>query len=259
MTLVSKRATFYQQSEKPIERELAFALNPLCHTTRDPSVGSGIAVFYGVTAGYLDFFRQVVREKRPYVYIDNGYFNSKWHGGAHYRLTRNAPQHLGSGAYPTDRWRALGIELQPWRRTGSHVLVACQSEFWYVRHGTTMRTWCDYVRAKLALHTTRPIVFSYKPVKGAVGLPSKHGLAGCWAVVTHSSNVAVDAIVAGVPAITLNECAASAMSRPDIGFIENLHYPEDVVRYEWACNLAANQWTVNEIRDGMADHLFKEA
>lgn len=255
---MSKPATLYVQSGKPIERELANALLPKCKIEMQPCEPTGISVWYGVTQGFLPLWQKVLREKNSYVYIDNGYFQSKWHGGSYYKVTRDAMQHLGYGAYPSKRWDALDIPIKPWRRTGEHVLLACQTDFWYRRHGTTFADWVRTTTEELRKYTRRPIVVRHKPVKGVREPPISEAFENCWAVVTHTSNVAVDAVVAGVPVIALAECAASCMGRPDAMFIESLLYPDDELRYTWACNLAANQWTVDEVRAGAADHLFKE-
>ena len=53
------------------------------------------AVFYGVDPVTLHIWKRVVEGARPYVYIDNGYFNSKWKGGDFYRITAGAMQHQG--------------------------------------------------------------------------------------------------------------------------------------------------------------------
>ena len=67
-------------------------------------------------------------------------------------------------------------------------------------------------------------------------------LKDCHAVVVHSSNVAVDALLAGVPVFCTVPCAAYRMGYADLSKIESPLYPDD--REQWAWNLADQQWTL---------------
>lgn len=220
-------------------------------TERLELVAGRPAVFYGVDQKTLTLWREVQRAGHPYFYIDNGYFRSKWQGGDYYRVTRNAPQCSGLGESDGKRWAALGIEIQSWRRSGSHVLIACQSDFWHERHGHgSAAAFADKVTAALRAFTGRPIVVRKKPLKGASEPPLQEALAGCWAVVTHSSMVALEAIISGVPAFTTAKSAFSPVTFSGVGEIESPFYPED--RQGWVESLADNQWTIAEIRNGTA-------
>jgi hypothetical protein len=53
-----------------------------------------------------------------------------------------------------------------------------------------------------------------------------------------------------VPAIALGPCAARAMGGGELRDFEIPPMPDG--RADWAARLAAKQWTVEEIRDGVA-------
>jgi len=221
-------------------------------TTRLEYVPGRPAVFYGVDRLTIDLWRKVQSLKAPYWYIDNGYFLSKWQGGPYLRITKNAPQHSGLGDSDGARWKALGLKFKPWRVKGAnqHVLVACQSEWWHERHGEPLDKWIERVKAELAKNCWRPVVIRQKPFK-TKEQPLADQLKDCWAVVTHSSMVAADALMAGVPIFATDSAnALRYMGRIMLALIEQPFYPEN--REQWGRVLADNQWTPKEIRSGMA-------
>ena len=80
---------------------------------------------FGYLRGLLPTLRQAQREGRTWYYADNGYFRPGRRVSDHgyYRVTRNAMQHDGTGKASPERWRSWACEIQPWRTTGSHVVV----------------------------------------------------------------------------------------------------------------------------------------
>ncbi len=209
------------------------------------------AVFYGVDRQTLQLWREVSQSGHPYFYVDNGYFRSKWQGGDHFRITRDAPQCSGLGESTGDRWRALGLQIQPWRRKGTVIMIACQSDFWHERHGHgSAAQFAEKTRIALRQFTERPIMIRAKPVKGHSEPPLLQALNNCWAVVTHSSMVALEGLLCGVPAFTTAPSALTPVTSAGVGSIEAPTYPNDLER--WAGVLADNQWSMKEIRDGTA-------
>jgi hypothetical protein len=110
--------------------------------------------------------------------------------------------------------------------------------------------WLDKVLSALAASTDRPIVVRDKPLRNPDMPPFEEALKTAWAVVCHSSRVANEAILAGVPAFVTAPCAALPVAGTDLTKIEDPHRPDG--REEWAAWLAANQWTVPEIVSGRA-------
>jgi len=210
------------------------------------------AVLYGMAPQTTALWQEILRTEHPYWYVDNGYMKSKWHGGDYYRITRNAPQHSGLGESNGERFRALGIPIAPWRIDGHHILIACQSDLWHeLNCGMNAAQYAERVTAELRRYTQRPITVRHKPRGGNAEAYSLTGeLRNCWAVVTHSSMVALEAVLAGVPAFVLAQCAISPMASRDLVSIESPIHPTD--RERWAGVLADNQWSLPEIRDGTA-------
>lgn len=210
----------------------------------------GPAAFYGVEPPTLQAWKDVQAAGETFWYVDNGYFRSTYQGGNYFRITKNAEQHTGIGQSDGRRFAELGIEIQPWRE-GEEILIALQTDWWYERHGLTRQRWLDDVLARVS-GTGRKIRIRGKPVRGHKEPPLAADLKRAWCVIAYSSNVAVDALMAGIPAFctcpgsagyTLSGCFLSS------GGLAPYRSPH---RREWAEVLADNQWTVEEIRSGLA-------
>lgn len=206
----------------------------------------GDAALYGILRGCGEIYKRAMMLGRNVHYIDHGYINFKGHQDktSYYRIARNGRQSVidPDHNWPSDRFEKLGVELKPWRKSGRHVLVIPLTEAIAKFHKLESSKWlADTVRT-ITHHTERPILT--KP-KGEGQL--EQALADCWCVVTHSSNVAVDALIEGVPVITLGESTACqlAWNFPDI---ERPYYPE---RDGWAHGVAYQQWTLSEMRRGV--------
>jgi hypothetical protein len=228
----------------------AFASGSGAEITNKLQLTDGIAVLWGVDKATLPLWNEIQRTKHQFIYVDNGYFRSKWQGGDHYRITVNAEQHSGVGSSNGERWKRLDIQIKPWRRDGKHILIACQSDFWHERHGHgSAAGFSANVTRALRQFTDRLIVSRMKPIGVHKEPPLSESLKDCWAVVTHSSMVALEAMLQGIPAFVLAKCALSPVSLSDLSKIETPVYPE---LEHWAAVLADNQWTLNEIRNGTA-------
>jgi hypothetical protein len=190
-------------------------------------------------------------------------------GTVPFSLGRPCGETAGLAGAPPDMTRlaALGIAVRDWRRAGElgdAVLIALQSPYWYLRHDTTLGAWFDTTLAEIRRVTDRPVLVRCKArfaaetwvALGAEAIRVRADqpadvaadLARAWCVVTHSSAVAVDAILAGIPAFVTHPCAASMMASGKLADIEAPGCMHGV--QHWAAWLAANQWTLDEMRRG---------
>lgn len=181
------------------------------------------------------------RARQAFYYGDHAYFAR----GIYYRITKNAYQHSGVGDSDGRRLDVLGIAPKKWKKNGSSIIVCPQSDAYHARMGQP--NWLEETLAKLAANSDRPIKVRRK--RGAHRTLAQD-LENAWCVVVHTSNAAVEAVLAGVPAICTGDCAGSRMSLTDPGSVEYPIYPSG--RLRWAGVLADNQWTLAEIASGMA-------
>ncbi len=211
----------------------------------------GPAFFYGWTAHSVPLMEQCRREGHDWYYADNAYYFGR---GAYFRVTRNALMHDGGGIAGQERLARFGIEIKPWRAHGDHVLVTTQSDLFYrQRLGIARDAWTAGVVRALERTTKRDVRVCHKPEAKASGnAPAaasfEASLKGAHALVTHSSATAVKALIEGVPVFCIGVCMASIMGLDDLSRIESPVTPGG--REQWLRNLAANQWTREEMRNG---------
>lgn len=196
----------------------------------------GAAAFYGVRPQWAHLWAQAKAEGRDWWYLDNGFI-----GPGRFRIARNAVQAAQCRPDPA-RLADLGIAITPWRRSGRHVLVCLQSDEFMA----TVAGFSGDIAAAVCDQTDRPVRVRRKGNQR----PLAADLADCWCVVTWASNAAVEAILAGIPAIVLGESAAAPMAGDGLDQIDAP--PTPAGREEWAAGLAASQWTLEEIATGKA-------
>jgi hypothetical protein len=183
------------------------------------------------------------------------------------------------------RWQQLkqdiGLELQPWRTKGDHVLLCLQRNGGWSMGAVTTIEWALTTIRTLRQYTTRPIRIRPHPGdKGAAGdcariikmcaiskidristsLPGSDLVADlrkCWAVVNHNSSPAVGAAIEGVPVFVTDpsrsQCADIANT--DLADIERPNTPDP---QPWVERLAQFHWCHDEIVNGTAWNHMKQ-
>lgn len=202
------------------------------------------------------------------------------------RLYRNDPFHhyrIGLGGFGDDgglalaghappRWQALSAQLdippvKPWRRDGRHVLIAGQVPGDASLRGIDIHDWILRSCTELRNLTDRPLVVRLHPLaRGAdmvqlahrlaalgvtladVNSPMAESLENAWAVVTYSSGAAIDALLAGIPAIAMSP-ASFAWEVTDHTLASAVS-PTLHDREPWLERLAAIHWSEEELASG---------
>ena len=178
--------------------------------------------------------------------------------------------------------------LKPYRKTGSHILYPLQMPYETNSPGINSFEAAQYDLINLRRYTSRPIVITVKPAMirdkilrkwakeknptenqiiygflkklceklnikiydtyQTTGKDSYSLLIDCWCVVCQSGTFSVDAVAAGVPAITLSP---SNFMHPicshELSEVEN---PKMLDRVPWLSRLAYCQWTLAEAKNG---------
>lgn len=179
---------------------------------------------------------------RTWYYGDHAFFGRH----QYYRCARNAMQASGlEGDDSPARFNAFGIPIREWRKAGSHILLCPNSDSFLKRYGAP--DWINQTVKALQVRTDRTIRIRWKT--DADRRPLAEDLKDCWAVVTFTSNSAVEAVLAGVPAFCTAQCAGSAMGSANLQEIETPLMPDG--RLAWASRLANHQWTFAEMASGM--------
>lgn len=236
----------------PVIRAFANSVRaPLYYAEDEVRARTGIAVVWGVLRGSDRVMRLAREAGHDFLYIDHAYF-SRGHG-LNYRITRNAYEAGRVRQCPDDRISRLPIAVQPWRKSGSSVLVCPPTEYFMEAHDC--QGWLENTLRILKCSTDRPIIIRTKPKPGEAIEPLDAAFARTFAIVTHSSNIAVEAVVAGVPVFVSQASAAAPMGQTDVSLIEQPVYPE---RYHWLAHLGYSQFSFEEIGNGTAWKILQE-
>lgn len=185
-------------------------------------------------------------ENQRTFYVDHAYLKRF----TYYRMTINALQHNGIGYDDPTRFSKLNIKIMPWRKKGDKILVCPPDRIFADLIGLNVAVWLTDVIATLKQNTDRKIVIRTRHSS----VPLQKHIRDSYAVVTHMSNIAVDAIIDGVPVFLTGESAASPMALSDLTKIEEPNYPDN--RRQWASVLANNQWTPDEIASGLCKRML---
>lgn len=200
----------------------------------------------GLQHGSLELMQQVLAAGEPYVFFDRAYFGGG-PGSNRLRAVPSAYQKHWLERWPDDRLKALGVEVQPWRNRGRHVLLVPPGDA--IENLFGIPGWGRYMEDRLRAAFEGEVIVSRK----GLGKPAAEYFQDCWAVVTYTSNVAVEALVAGIPCFVDSKSAAAPMAAALEHLeerIENPPMPDG--REGWAASLAYGQFTVDEIASGYA-------
>lgn len=210
-----------------------------------------IPVVWGVLRGSDQIVARAESQNLPFYYVDHAYFD-RGHGRS-YRISLSRYEAGPVRRCPDDRLRNLNLTIEPWRKSGRTIMVCPPTEYFAAAHGCP--NWLDETLTRLRTETDRPIVVRSKPAPGEPFVPLKEALADTHAVVTHSSNVAVEAACLGIPVFVAPTSAAAPIGCTDLARIEQPRYPN---REGWLAHLAYSQFTLEEFASGLAWSIMRD-
>jgi len=169
------------------------------------------------------------------------------------------------------RWPLFKHTFKPWKQTGDNIIILGQhhaSEQW--NGMPSMNVWFEQQINEIRKHTTRPIQirshprnpinFNFAKYKD-VGLAPpvmdsntiddtnfKDTLKDAWAVINHSSNPAMEAVINGIPVFVSADSLCYDVGNHSLTHINNPKMPD---RQEWANKLSYTEWFENEIEVGL--------
>lgn len=142
--------------------------------------------------------------------------------------------------------------MKPWNPDGEYIVIMGQVPGDMSLMGYDMTGYYEQIATRLAGIYGRPVFFRPHPVGRnfdpripVIGGTLDEVLANAFLVVAYNSNSTVDAVVNGIPAITLD---AGGMARDVTG--HNLSDRIMPDRTRWAARLAHCQWSPEEIDNG---------
>lgn len=150
--------------------------------------------------------------------------------------------------------------LKPWNKNGKNILLCPPSKKISDLYKFNLEDWINRITKKIRKFSDREIIIRRKPLSRKVRTHYDTIQSALdqdiFILVTFNSISAVDAIIHGIPTLTLGKNAASNLSIQNIEDIENPIYPE---RKKWLHNLSYHQFHLDEIKNGIAwNYLEKE-
>lgn len=213
--------------------------------------------------------QQCWKDNRSFYYMDTGYLGNQknplnpngwkyWH-----RIVKNDLQHSEIIKRPADRWQALKLPIENWKKHGSKIIIAAPDEKPCKFYGIDKDTWIAETIATLKQYTDREIIIRDR-AKSRLQRIEHNTLKQAldddvYALITYNSVAATESVLYGIPAFTLAPTnAASPVCSQDLSQIETPYYPEMDKVFEWACHLAYGQFHINEFKNGTAKRMLEE-
>lgn len=191
----------------------------------------------------------ILRLYPRYIHADLGY----WQRADYWKIIANgfSPASYVRANLPSSRFDKLGIKIHP-ERKGRKIIIAGSSVKSAQVHGLRHMDW-ETEQARKYIHLGFEVVYRPKPkdvykrpIPGCGYDVGPLDFSDCLALVTHHSNVALDALIAGVP-VWCELGAASVMNfNPEE--IQSPRIPKG--REQFLHDCAYLQWTLEEMRSG---------
>jgi hypothetical protein len=208
--------------------------------------------------------------KKPVVVMEVGGLkrNVTWKVGIN-GINRDAD--FANQTFDNKRWPLFNIEMKPWKQTGNVIVICGQhdnSQQWQGK--PHMSNWIEQQVKEIRKYSKKPILIRPHPrntfefdekkyTNLRIKKPErdwttyddtdfKKVLKSTWAVVNHSSNPAMEAVVGGIPVFVSESSLCHDVGNANISDIE---HPAMPARQNWANKLSYTEWTTQEIRDGL--------
>lgn len=270
---MKKNKQVYYFEDQTIAKEIA----PTCGATpvdtkyfrKNPSeFSNSLFLLRGITNHkYCEIIKSV---NSNFFYIDTGYFgningyfeNNPSYKKCFHRMVYNKLQNDKLTFRDDIRYKIIlkFIEnefevteqdfLKPWKKEGKYVLICPPSNKVARIFNIDNKKWIEETSSKIKKYTSRKIIVRAKPEgrSSRVLDPIQTALdKNVFILVTYNSIAATEAIIHGVPALTLGLNAATPVSINDISKIDSPIYPD---RQQWLNNLAYGQFHISEFQNG---------
>ena len=239
---------------------------------------------------HLKFRRHIITNQRAAgkhtVAIDSNLFLYKTPGNPlHYLRFSLNDVFPTTGTYFTDkvdpsRWQQiqkdLGINLQPWRITGDHILICLQRNKGWSMGGVRVNDWLNITIDTIRKYSNRPIKVRPHPGDGKVreylkinpqhqnvqisGHPNiQADLHNAWATITYNSSPGVASAIEGIPVFVTDpdyrKSQAADIANIDLSKIENPDMPE---RQDWIEKISMCHFNFEDLKKGTAWNIIKD-
>ena len=251
--------------DEPVKRRQAAFIDRLAEGSGGRTVSwetakhlSDPVIIRGLT--FRTAIKEMISQGRRYYYVDNGYFGNaiskQW-----FRIIKNH-LHDVRPIISRDRSRLdrCIYQLKP-RSHGRNILLAPPSAKSFTIWDIDQQQWIQDTIMKIQQYTDRPVVIREKRSREermTVDTMDEALSRDVHCLVTYNSVAAVEAVMAGKPAICLGPNAAQQVSSRVLEDIDHAFFPDDDLREAWLRHLSYSQFTFMEMSDGTAWRILNE-
>ena len=203
----------------------------------------------------------------PVIYIDKGYFRNR----GLFRVSVREHQPLAYFGKNRPHGRIEGVRVAPYCG-GKYILFDGASNKFCLWKGLgDWQEWGESVVAKIREHSDWPIIYRPRPrhhheTRKPIGIDGaelsigslEDDLARSRLCVSFGGNIALDALMAGVPHFAIGDSPARPLSETRWDRLEQLRKPDEADRLQWLADLSYCNFTVEEFASGMAWANIKE-
>lgn len=231
----------------------------------DRPVDCDLAVFWGHRQNKI--IDKQKKDCKDYLVVERGYVGDRfqWTGMGFNGLNGHAEFYANN--MPKDRWdKYFPDHMRRWRNdNGDYVLLIGQVNGDASVKGIDIHAWCQNTCNNIKMIDPEIRVrYRQHPVEVKRGIKKKingaersnktlaEDLDGARCCVTYNSNTGVDAVLAGVPVVTMDKGSmVYNLAAPELDL-----NPPKLDRTQWTYNMAYCQWLPSEIKNGDAwEHL----
>ena len=205
-------------------------------------------------------YKHCVEHNRKFYNLDTGYFGNIKRKQA-IRVSINGLQDQGPMIdRPGDRLNNFNLMISNFQRGSSIVIVPPDEK---IRHVFNLKTsWIEDLQCEIKKYTDREVRLRTRPVARKNRLASDTFQdfiqQDTYLVIGYSSNALVEAVICGIPVISLGHSATKSYSNHDLADIENIPGIDTDKRLSWLKHLSYRQFTHQELGDGTAWKLLSD-
>lgn len=242
----------------------------------DQPLDAGFVLGYTLEENFRKkIITMLAEQKTASIFVDSNilHYSRKEHEWHRYSLNTVYPD---TGTYfftdmDTTKWSTFsswhGVEVKPWRETGTHVLILAQRPKGFNMF-TDQDDWLATTIETLRKYTQRPIMIRMHPGDGtrfkqieklqkrygtSISISEHEGireaLQDCWCCVGYASTPNVVSAIEGVPVYVEEPTKSWAQDVcfNDLSQIENPPMPD---RSQWVNKIANIHWSNDEVKSG---------
>ena len=215
----------------------------LPHQLTRPLMGGDILITWNIRPQEAGLIAQARDNGVPHLVAENAYIRQDEAGRQYHALALDG--HNGSGRWPRDkgeRWERMGVSIAPWRNTGDWYVVIEQRGIG--APGMAMPVdWANQIAEVIRTKQNVHVEVRRPPSRSGGQMPLMELLDKARVVIVWTSNVATQALLAGVPVTVYGPSHICWEATGPIPSID---------RFTAFRTLACAQWTHEEIANGYA-------